>query len=97
MSSSKFGAPRVGQGTDFGKLGKLAQRVEQTLHEYVVFTEPKQLDPASVLVAPLNRDGAPPNVPHIHSGILRGFLEGVCFNQAPGGHLCGVQVRGGDK
>ena len=54
-----FGEVKTGENTDQGKFKKLAQRVESTLNEKVLFKDPKQLVPASVLVAPLNRDGAP--------------------------------------
>jgi hypothetical protein len=56
-------------------LKKIAERVGQTLNEKVLYKEPKQLDPRSILVAPFNRDGAPPNVQHIHHGILKSFLQ----------------------
>ena len=69
-----FGGPQASTQSDPGKLKKLAQRVEQTLNEHVVFKEPKQLVPRSVLVAPHNRDGAPPNVQHVHMTILKSFL-----------------------
>ena len=42
------------------KEGKLAQRVEGVLMNQKVFQEPKQIDPQAILVAPMNRDGAPP-------------------------------------
>eukprot|EP00972_Heterocapsa_arctica_P065150 9617159-Heterocapsa_arctica.AAC.1 len=71
--ASKFGAPSTSDKSDIGKLKKLAQRFEQTLSEEVLYPEAKQLDPRSILVAPLNRDGAPPNVPHVHHGILKSF------------------------
>ena len=72
-----FQAPRITDGSAFdqGKLRKLAQRVEHALNEKVRLKEPKQLDPRAVLVAPLNRDGAPPNVQHVHQVILRSFLQ----------------------
>ena len=70
-----FGAPTAGDATDLGRFRKLAQRVEQVLNDRVLYKEPKQLDPKTVLVAPLNRDGAPPNVQHIHSDILKGFMK----------------------
>ena len=73
-----FGGPSSSTalpGCDTFKLKKLAQRVEQTLNDKVLFKEPKQLDPRSVLVAPCNRDGSPPNVKHIHFGILKSFLQ----------------------
>ena len=86
--ADKFGAPKVGKDTDVAKLGKLAQRVEKTLREQTVFTEPKQLEPQSVLVAPLNRDGAPPNVPHIHRQILKGFFEKGFDSTRPQPGIC---------
>ena len=52
--------------------------------------EAKQLDPQEVLVDPCNRDGAPPNVMYIHTGILKGMKdlgfdparpkEGICVH-----------------
>ena len=56
-------------------MGKVALRVQKTLTDFGVWQEPKQLDPSSILVAPCNRDGAPPNVPHIHHGILKGLMD----------------------
>ena len=70
-----FGAPKAGEGTDQGKLKKLAQRVEQILTEMVLFHDPKQVPPHKILVAPLNRQGAPPNLQYIHFGILKGMQE----------------------
>ena len=55
-------------------MGNIALRVQKTLEDFAVWKEPKQLDPSSILVAPANRDGAPPNVPHIHKGILKGRI-----------------------
>ena len=75
MSLSKFGAPKVGEKTDMGRIKKLAQRVEVTLTEETLYPEPKQIDPRSILVAPLNRDGAPPNVQHIHRGIPQSIQQ----------------------
>ena len=103
-----FGGPKAGKDTDVGKLGKLAQRVEKILQEQVVFREPKQLDPSSILVAPLNRDGAPPNVPHIHQGILAGFFEkgfdstrpqvGICVEfKSPEGKRKLLQITTGSR
>ena len=56
-------------------MGKVALRVQKTLADFSVWPEPKQLEPSSILVAPCNRDGAPPNGPHIHSGILKGLMD----------------------
>ena len=75
MSQSKFGPPcPKGALVDVGKMKKLAQRVGETLTQMCLFAEPKQLDPCLVLVAPLNRLGAPPNKRHVHFGILKSFL-----------------------
>ena len=56
-------------------MGKVALRVQKTLADFSVWKEHKQLAPSSILVAPANRDGAPPNVPHIHRGILKGLMD----------------------
>ena len=69
-----FGAPKASKESDAGKMVKLAQRVEEVLNNGVIFKEPKQLDPRAVLVSPVNRDGAPPNVQYIHNGILKNFV-----------------------
>ena len=53
MADSKFQGPSVGKDADPGKVMKLAMRVQKALTDLVV-GEPKQLDPRSVLVAPLN-------------------------------------------
>ena len=83
----------VPEGLDPAKMGKLAQRVEKILKDYGTFGEPKQLEPQTVLVAPANRDGAPPNSQHVHNGILKGFLDkgydstrpqiGICVEFVP--------------
>ena len=74
--ASKYGAPgSLGKDVDCGKFKKLAQRVEETLTNESLFANPKQLDPQLILVAPTNRDGAPPNVQHVHFGILRSFVR----------------------
>ena len=68
--SQKYGAPILGTNVDAGRAMKLAQKVELTL-KTCVNAEPTQLDPRLLLVSPQNRDGAVPNVPYIHFGILR--------------------------
>ena len=68
----RFGAPSLGPQSDAGKAFKLAQRVEEALSK-CLNTEPKQLDPLSLLVDPSNRDGVPPNIQHVHFGILKSF------------------------
>ena len=80
---------------DPGRLGKLAQRVEKTLREGRLFEEPKQLDPASILVAPCNRDGSPPNVPHVHWGLLKSFVENGFDSTRPVAGVC-VEFRTSD-
>ena len=69
-----FGA-NPGKNADPGKYLKLAARVEKALHDQVIFKDPKQLDPESILVDPNNRDSAPPNAQYIHHGILRSFSK----------------------
>ena len=59
---------------DQGKFNMLAQRVEEALSQESLFVEPKQIDPSVILVAPANRDGAPPYVRHVHYGILKSFM-----------------------
>lgn len=71
--AAKFEAPKPSPEVDAGKFKKLAQRVEETLTKEILFPEPKQIDPSFILVAPFNRDGAPPNVQHVHFGILKSF------------------------
>ena len=73
MANPKFESPKVAADVDAGKFKKLAQRVEETLTTEILFAEPKQIDPSLILVAPHNRDGAPPNVQHVHYGILKSF------------------------
>ena len=76
MSQSKYGPPcQKGDLVDVGKYKKLAQRVEETLTQMCLFAEPKQLDPSLVLVAPMNRSGAPPNKRHVHFGVLKSFKD----------------------
>ena len=73
MALSKFGAAQTPKEADPGKYLKLAQRVEKSLHDQVLFKDPKQLDPESILVDPNNRLGAPPNAQYVHQGILRSY------------------------
>ena len=68
----RFGAPKLGPQADAGKAFKLAQRVEKALSK-CINSEAKQLDPLSLLIDPDNRDGAPPNIQHVHFGILKSF------------------------
>ncbi len=86
--SQKFGAPQTGAETDVGAFKKLAFRVENTLSTKVLNSEAKQLDPHSVLVSPLNRDGAPPNVQHVHSGILKSFATKGFDRTRPAVGIC---------
>ena len=73
-SDSSTGAFHAGINTAPGKLQKLAQRVERAMLDHMCFKEPKQLDPQMVLVAPMNRDRAPPNILHVHLVILKSFI-----------------------
>ena len=76
MSASMYGAPQnLNKDVDSGKFKKLAQRVEEALTTPKVNAEPEQIDPQLILVAPTNRNGAPPNVQHVHMGILKSFIE----------------------
>ena len=74
MADSKlaaFGAPPVALNADQGMLKKLAARVETVLAK-ALNREPLCIDIDAILVAPRNRLGAPPNVCHIHFGIIKG-------------------------
>ena len=73
MADSKFQRPQAGEGVDQGRFKKLAQRVEETLTQEILFKDPKQIEPQLILVAPNNRTGAPPNQQHLHFGILKSF------------------------
>lgn len=83
----KFGAPAIGKDTDAGKSMKLAQRVEKILKKCINDT-PKQLEPQTLLVDPKNRDGAPPNVQHVHKGILRSFQTAGYDSSRPQIGIC---------
>ena len=72
MALGKFAEPSIGANTDPGKFKKLAHRVEETM-KLCLYDEPKQIAPSMILVAPLNRLGAPPNQQHLHRGILMSF------------------------
>ena len=74
IMENKFEAPKTGADTDPGKLTRLAHRVIQTLEQKTLFKEPKQIPPDQILVGLNNRDGAPPNVHHVHADILKCFL-----------------------
>ena len=71
-----------------GRFQKLAQRVEETLTTEVIFPEPKQVDPNLVLVSPMNRWGASPNVQHVHLGILRSFQRNGYDRNGPAIGIC---------
>ena len=86
--ANKFEAPTIKAGTsDPGKALKLAERVENTLTNFATLPESKNLVPHSVLVSPLNREGAPPNVPHVHK-ILKGMLNNGFDRQRPPVGIC---------
>ena len=53
---------------------KLAQRFEKTLQTSINTGEPRLIDPRKILVAPCNRQGAPPNVMQLHLIILASFF-----------------------
>ena len=70
---------------------RLAQRVEEALQRSLN-KEPKQILPQKILVAPQNRNGAPPNVQHVHKTILQSFLtQGYDYSRPPVG-IC-VEVK----
>ena len=75
MAESKFQRPcDVGERADMGRFLKLAHRVELTLDTEVLNKDaPMQIDPNEILVSYNNRRGAPPNVPHVHFGVLKSF------------------------
>ena len=87
MSCSKFSAPHVGPSVDTGKFQKLALRIEKTLTE-TLFPGPKQHDPSLVLLGPNNREGAPPNVRHVHFGILASFKTNGFDRSRPAIGIC---------
>lgn len=78
-----IGPPALPHGLDTNRV-KLAQRVKETLHTACRITEPKQLAPSQVRVAPANRYGAPPNVQHAHYGILHAFTTQSFDKNWPG-------------
>ena len=88
MADSKFASPTVSKDVDQGKFLKLAQRVEKALSDEVLHKEPEQLDPSLILIAPLNRQGAPPNVQHIHFVILKGMLQKGFDRTRPAVGIC---------
>ena len=53
-----------------------------------MYQEPKQIDPNMVLVSPMNRLGASPNVQHIHFGILKSFLKNSFDRTRPAIGIC---------
>jgi hypothetical protein len=87
----KFSPPALGANSDAGKSAKLAGRVLAILGT-AVNKEPKQLDPRALLVSPHNRDGAPPNVQHIHHGILRSIRSNGFDPSRPAVGIC-VQMK----
>ena len=70
---------------------RLAQRVEQAL-ERTTNKEPKHIHPSRILVSTQNRNGAPPNVQHVHQTILKSFItKGFDYSRPPVG-IC-VEVK----
>ena len=100
MSVGSFGAPTIsGDNTDAAKYRKLAQRVQATLNTYCMNQgtpkKAKNLDPRLILVSPKNRDGAPPNVPHVHQ-LLKDFKQHGFARTRPQTGIC-VEVQGAEK
>ena len=66
----------------------MPDRFEEALAEGRLFVEPKQIDPPLILVAPTDRYGAPPNVQHVHYGILKSFMPKGLGNTMPAIGIC---------
>ena len=81
------GAPTIGANSDAGKAFKLAQQVENILAK-CINSVAKQLKPQALLVDPSNRDGAPPNVMHVHHTILKSFQENGFDKTRPQTGIC---------
>ena len=86
--AKKFNAPKPRDDVDAGKFAKLAQRVEDVLTNKAMFHEPKQIDPNLVLVSPNNRLGSPPNVLHVHQGILKSIFKNSFDRTRPAIGIC---------
>ena len=84
---AKFGAPTLGASCDAFKAGKLAKRVETTLSA-CINKEPRVIDPRALLVAPANRDGASPNLQHVHRGILTSMAKAGFDSTRPQVGIC---------
>ena len=99
-AAASFGAPTIsGDATCTSKYRKLAQRVEATMNTYCLNLgtpkKAKNLDPRLLLVSPKNRDGAPPNVPHVHQ-LLKDFKQHGFARTRPAVGIC-VEVHGEEK
>ena len=88
LSTLGYGSPTPGPNYDTGSFRKLAQRVEATLSNKCLYQEPRQIDPSLVLVAETNRLGAPPNVQHVHFGILSSFKTKGFDRTKPANGIC---------
>ena len=86
-SVKTVGAPPIGLNTDAAKSFKLAQKVERILNT-CINSEAKQLKPQVLLVDPSNRDGAPPNVQHVHHTILKSFQDNGFDKTRPQTGIC---------
>ena len=62
--------------------------MEETLTTESFYPDSKQIDPNLVLVSPLNRLGASPNVQHVHSGILKPFQKNSYDRTRPAIGIC---------
>ena len=83
----KFGAPSLSAVSDAGKAFKLAARVEKVM-QTCINAEPKQLQPGALLVDLCNRDGAPPNIQHVHQQILKSFVTQGFDRTRPAVGIC---------
>ena len=91
-AADKLQAPNPTTSVGQGKLKKFAQSVEETLTTEALYAEPKQLDPNVVLVSPLSRLGASPNVWHVRGGILKSFQKNSYDRTRPAIGIC-VEYR----
>ena len=91
-AADRLQAPKPTTSVGQGKFKKMAQRVEETLTTETLYAEPKQLDPNVVLVSPLNRLGASPNVQHLHCGSLKSFQKNSYDRTRPAIGIC-VEYR----
>jgi len=75
-------APKGAPVVDPQQFLKLATRVATIIKKDRLSTHPVRLMHGKVVVGINNREGAPPNVQHVHHGILKGIREkGFCSDR----------------